>query len=453
MEEKNKNTPDNVFGDAEIRQTPVARISEGELSYDRTIFEKAEDASEGVNFAPADEDNDSIAETGDSSLSFYGVSAPAFEKKKKVKKKIKYKVIRERGGTLRSISFTMAYICGVLIAAVLLGSFIIVAMNDVFAFSKDDTVIEFEIKDSNITLDQLSQRLYDEGIIDNQFVFKMYVKLKYEGEITVSEGVFKISPSFNYDKLIYALNPPPPRTTVTITFQEGITTDEIIEKFIANGIGTREGFIEAINNADFEYWFLEDLTTGKDRYYRLDGYLYPDTYQFYSDSTEEQALKKLLSNFGKKFDKKYLTRVEELGLTVDQVVILASMIEAEAFKNSDFAYVSAVFHNRLKSDEFKGKLESDATIQYVLAHEYGGRHDELTAEDLLIESPYNTRIYEGYPPGAICSPSLNSLKAAIYPDEDCGFYYFVADKDGSCLFAVTYAEHLENIKLVQEEDD
>ncbi len=434
----------------QIADKPTQSASGSELDYDKSIFGKKTDVSDGISFAPSD---DSVPEgflgTGDSELSFGSLDGKEYVKVKKVKKKVKYKVIREGGGAVRSVAFTVAYITAILVLGISLGAFIIVAMNDVFAFSKDDRIVEFTVTDSEMGLDKLAEELHKEGIIDNPTVFKLYIKLKYEGEIKLQEGTFNISPSYNYDKLMYALNPPPPRETVSITFPEGITTDEIIELFLSKGIGTKEGFVEAIENADFEYWFLEDLETTKDRYYRLDGYLYPDTYQFYSDSTEEEALKKLLSNFSKKFSKKYLERIEELGLTVDEVVIIASMIEAEAFKTSDFAYVSAVFHNRLNSDEFKGKFESDACIQYVLAHEYGGRHEELTQEDLELDSPYNTRLYEGYPPGAICSPSLNALKAALYPDVDCGFYYFVADSDGACIFAVTYKEHLDNIESVK----
>ena len=450
MEDKNKNT--NAFSeeDAVVKNAPRADVSDIELGYDKSIFEKTEDVTEGLGFAPAQDELPEDIGAAESALAFHGIEYQEQIEKPKVKKKIKYKIIREKGGAVRSIAFTVSYIAVVLVAAVILGIFIITAMNDVFAFAKDDFVVVFEIKDENITVDQLAERLHEAGVIEYPFLFKLYVSLKYEDGIGVQAGTYEISPSFNYDKLLGIIDPPPVKSVITLTFHEGITTDEIIEIFVSHGIGSEEGFRDAIENGEFNYWFLEDLQTTADRYHRLDGYLYPDTYQFYSDSSEEVALKKMLSNFNKKFNKQYAERVEELGLTVDQVVILASMIEQEAMRNSDYEYVSAVFHNRIASAEFNGKLESDATIQYILSHEYGGRHEELTAEDLLIDSPYNTRLYEGYPPGAICSPSLNSLKAAIYPNADCGYYYFVNDEEGVCLFAKTYEEHLANIKFVEE---
>lgn len=421
--------------------------------YDPIIFQKSEDIAEGLNFSPAEEDlSEEISGEGDSSLAFYDLSIES-EEKKKVKKKIKYKVVRERGGSVRSIAFTVSYIAFVLVCAVALGYFIIICMNDVFAFSKDDSEIPVTISSTNITVDQLADMLHEKGIIKYTFLFKLYVNVKYEDGITVKEGTFTLSPSFNYDKIINALNPRPKRTEITITFQEGITTDEIIDIFLSNGIGTKEGFEKAIAEGDFDYWFLSDLETTEDRYYRLDGYLYPDTYNFYSDSSEEEALKKLLKNFNKKFGDKYKQRIDELGLTVDQVVTFASMIEAEAYWVNDFPFVSAVFHNRLKSTTFNGKFDSDATIQYVLAHEFGGRHEQLSAEDLAIDSPYNTRLYEGFPPGPICNPSLNALKAAIYPDEDCGYYYFVADNEKYCRFAKTLAQHNSNIADIRKENE
>ena len=415
------------------------------------IFKSA-DAGTNVIFAPEDDDilpEPETAENVDTELAFYDIMQPAKEKKEPKKRRVKYKTVTEKGGTARSLAFTMAYIAAVIIIGVLLGVFLVSAINDVFAFSKDTSEIDVTISDEEMTVTELADLLHENGLIKYEKLFKLYVNVKNHGVMTIQKGTFKLSPSYNYDKMLTALNPAPERKVVRITFPEGITVDEMIDLFVSNGIGTREGFVDAINNGDFEgYWFLEDLKTTEDRYYRLEGYLYPDTYDFYTTSSETAALKKLLNNFRKKFSDKYLERINELGMTVDQAVIIASMIEKEAMREYDYVYVSAVFHNRLKSSSFS-KFESDATVQYVLEHLYGGRHEELTEEDLNIDSPYNTRLNDGYPPGPICNPSLNALKAAIYPDDDCGYYYFVNDIDGDCIFAKTYSEHLRNAAAVE----
>lgn len=362
-------------------------------------------------------------------------------------------VKREKGAAVFSAASAIAYLIVVVCVGILAGLFIVSALNDIFAFVKDDSVYEITIENENMTLDELSEYLGDEGIITYPFLFRLYVGLKDDGEITLQEGTHKVSPSYNYDKILSALNPSPVRQEITITFKEGMTVDDIIDLFVSKGIGTREGFVDVIENYDFDYWFLKNLETTEDRYYRLEGYLYPDTYRFYSDSSEVAALSKLLDNFKKKVPKSYATQCEEMGFTMDQMVIIASLIESECTWVLDYEYVSAVFHNRLKSTDFNGRLDSDATIQYLLRHTTGSRKEHLEESDLLIDSPYNTRLKNGLPPGPICNPSLNALTAAIYPNEECGYYYFVTQASGYNLYAKTYSEHLANIKKVEEEEE
>ena len=347
----------------------------------------------------------------------------------------------------------MIYLVSVICVGLLAGMFIVSAINDVFAFVKDDSLYEITIEDDKMSLKELADYLKEEGIIQYPFVFRVYCGLKNEDGITLKEGTYLISPSFNYDKILNSLNPAPPREQIDITFTEGMTVDDIIDLFLAHGIGTREGFEDVIENHRFDYWFLKDLEPGEDRYYRLEGYLYPDTYRFYSDSSEVAALTKMLNNFKKKVPVGYKEQCEAMGLTMDQAVIIASLIEAECTWVADFEPVSGVFHNRLASTDFNGRMDSDATIQYILRHTTGERKEKLDDEDLKIDSPYNTRLYDGLPPGPICSPSLNALMAAIYPDTESGYYYFVAQANGYNLYAKTYAEHLKNIETVLKEEE
>jgi len=254
----------------------------------------------------------------------------------------------------------------------------------------------------------------------------------------------------NYDQLRATLKGPvKEREQILITIPEGYTVDQIIDLFVNKyHMGTREGFINAIENGNFDnYWFIAELEPKEGRKYRLEGYLYPDTYYFFTDWSEEQILRKLLNNFAAKFDIAYKERCKELGMTVDELITLASMIEAEGKFTYEFGAISAVFHNRLKNPSVTGgKLESDATIQYVLPE----RHEELTVDDLALDSPYNTYIYPGLPPGPITNPTLNAIHSAMYPD-DVNYYYFVARPNGQNLFAVTYQEHLTNKQLVAQE--
>ena len=216
---------------------------------------------------------------------------------------------------------------------------------------------------------------------------------------------------------------------------------------VSYGIGTREGYEDAIQNYDFDYWFLDELEESgidEDRIYRLDGYLFPDTYDFYNSASEVSVLNKLLKRFGQIFTEEYKIQAELMGYSVDDIVNLASLIEKEAGTPSEFFKVSSVFHNRLNNWTGSPRLESDATIVYAIQHETGER-PQLTGTDY--ETPYNTYTYAGLPPGPIANPSASAMLAALSP-ADTDYYYFVADGNVS-YFSETKEQHqiyIEEIK-------
>ncbi len=366
--------------------------------------------------------------------------------------KVKTKVVNERGLSIRSLCFTIIYVMAVLILALLLAHYVITRANDAFAFVKDDITVSVTIDNVNMTLDDLADLLHKEGAIKYPEFFKLYVYLKKDGRFGLKNGTYEFSAANNYDVILSKINPKPPRKTITVTIPEGFTTDDIIDLFVSKGIGTREGFVDAINNAELNYWFLEPLKEGthEERFYRLDGYLYPDTYYFYTNSSEVTVLKKLLNNFNKKFARAYEKRCEELGITIDEAIILASIIQCEAKYVVDYEYVSSVLHNRLNNKKTYPRFECDVTLQYYFRHVEGSRHAEITASDLLIESQYNTRRYSGYTPGPICSPSLTAIKAALYPSST-KFYYFISKSNGYLVYSKNYAEHVKYDSMSAEE--
>jgi UPF0755 protein len=192
------------------------------------------------------------------------------------------------------------------------------------------------------------------------------------------------------------------------------------------------------------YPFLEDVVQTKDkRILALEGYLFPDTYQVFLGSSTEDIVKKFLSRFNNVFSTAYIHRAEELGMSIDEIVTLASIIQREA-KNKDFAKVSAVFHNRLRH---KMTLGSDVTVQYILKT----NKLNLSSADIAVDSPYNTYKYAGLPPGPICNPGKAAIEAALWPDESYlseGMLYFcLADPEtGDLVFAKTLAQHTKNVE-------
>ncbi|NLM55932.1 MAG: endolytic transglycosylase MltG [Clostridiales bacterium] len=345
------------------------------------------------------------------------------------------------------------YIAIVVVAGVCLALFVIIPIfNDIFAFDKKEAVKEVTIPEL-ATLDDVADILYENGLISYPKIFKMYAGfINDNGEYVA--GDYTLSTTLSYRQLLASFKSSKEKEIISITIPEGYTTDEIINLFVENGIGTREGFIDVINNydwrEDYNYWFIDELEEygySEDRFYRLDGYLYPDTYYFYSDSSEVTAISKLLDNFSVKFTDTYREYAKSLGFTTDQIVTIASMIESEAKYLAEFPLVSSVFHNRLKKSQFYPFLESDATIMYAIMHDTGERPERLTSTEY--DSPYNTYKNKGLPPGPISNPGYNALTYALYP-KNTDYYYFVANNDGYSVFSKTYAEHLAAVKAVAD---
>jgi UPF0755 protein len=346
------------------------------------------------------------------------------------------------GTVFSSLIKAMVYIILVIIAAVFLAYFIIVSANDIFAFVKSDELVEITLQQDE-NLEGITDILHDNGIIEYPTLFKLYSKVKKDDGVFLA-GTYTISPSMNYDYLLSAFKPSFSRKTVWITIPEGYCVEDIITLFTSNGVSSREEFITAINDIEYDFAFLKPLYENPptDRTYMLEGYLYPDKYEFYVDSSAETVIYKLLDNFDKKFDELYYERAAELGMTVDEVLTIASLIQSEAYYLDEYEYISSVFHNRLASPNFP-KLESDATFVYAYYCATLERPDPI-ASAKFFESKYNTYLYDGLPPGPICSPSYNAITCALYP-ADSDYYYFVSDSSGRMIFSRTYTEHLNAI--------
>jgi len=352
--------------------------------------------------------------------------------------------------TVRSLVKAIAYIVTVTVLGGFLGIFIIGVGNDVFALVKADELVDVTLPE-DATLDDVAKALYDGGVIKYPTVFKLYASLRGDNGKFVG-GDYTVSSNMDYDELRFQFKEKAVTGIQRITIPEGSTTDEIIDIFLSYGIGTREGFIEELNYGEFDYWFVEELDKNgwsKSRYYRLDGYLFPDTYDFYLASSEWSVINKMLQRFSQIFTESMRSKTEALGYTVDEIVTLASIVEKESYYASDLVLISSVFHNRLNNSAVFPLLQSDATVAYAQHHETGKRPgaDEINVN---YDTPYNTYLYSGLTPGAIANPGYAALAAALYPSKT-DYYFFVSYKSGYTLYAATYADHEVNKLLVKGE--
>ena len=307
----------------------------------------------------------------------------------------------------------------------------------------DEAEYTFEIQ-SGQSLNRVASNLESADLIRSKTIFKYYCDFAGMAQ-KIQTGTYSLKKDMTMTEIADRLTTGDGNPLVrNITLIPGETVEEFAAKLVKNGVlEDDKAFLAACRDgkAFREYYYIDDvLTSGhpEERKYVLEGYLSPNTYEVYVTASAEEIIRKLLSQTEAAFPVELQDRAEELGLTMDQTLTLASLIEKEA-KESDFARVSAVFHNRLKANM---RLESDVTIHSIT----GIRKMALADSDLTVNSPYNTYQVNGLPVGPICNPSPAAIRAALYPDETMiaeKYLYFCAKEpeSGELYFSKTLDQH------------
>ena len=236
--------------------------------------------------------------------------------------------------------------------------------------------------------------------------------------------------------------------TVTVTFPEGFTLVQMAERLEENNVCSASDFIALTNNYEYiqtlGYSFTDGITSPESRAFYLEGYIFPDTYEFYKGESPERALRRFLDNTQRKLTAEYSQRAESLGYTLDEIIILASIVQKESFTHDSLKNVASVLHNRLKSVSFQ-RLQCDVTIHYI--NEYVSNSKHLIGDTSVYTELYNTYKCSGLPAGPITNPGLAAIEAALYPAET-NYYYFVTDSQWNYYYASTYAQHKANCNKV-----
>lgn len=281
---------------------------------------------------------------------------------------------------------------------------------------------------SGATTTSIAKLLKENELIQGETVFKMAAKdLGAEGKMKA--GDYRFSQAMSTDEIIDLLVEGRVEIdTFTFTIPEGFEIRQIVDRLEEEGLVDRQTFMDVVSSGTFDYDFLADPSN-------LEGFLFPDTYEMRVGSTEKQIIDRMLQRFDEIFTAEYVERTAELGLDMNQLVTLASIIEREAQAKEEFPLVSSVFHNRI---DIGMMLQSCATVQFVL----GERKANLSYDDIAIDSPFNTYINNGLPPSPIASPGKLAIESALYPVES-EYFYFVVKKDGNGthVFSKTLAEH------------
>ena len=316
----------------------------------------------------------------------------------------------------------------IIILALLL--FLVILLSDVLSDrvgrkNGDEVVITVEQGES---FRSVTEKLCDAGVVKYELLFRRYAAGK-GADVNLKAGNHNMYKKMGYKSAVRELTREGEGNTVLFTFAEGFEIKQIAKSLSEKFDFSERDFIKAADKR-YDAMYLKDLPA---RDNITEGYLFPDTYEFYRDASAEDVVKKLLSGFENAWTDELEARRIELSMSLDEVVTLASIIEREAGSMAEMGKVSSVFHNRLKIGM---ALQSCATVQYILPE----RKDVLSVSDTKIDSPYNTYINQGLPKGPIANPGIAAIKAALYP-EDTDYYYFKLNSDGVTVFSKTLSEH------------
>ena len=383
------------------------------------------------------------------------------EKAQKKQEKQQKKLAKEKSKKNKR-AFRLMWLASVVVISILVSQFFLVGVNDMLAINRTNAEsVKVEIP-ANPTLDSVADLLLDKGVISNTGYFKLYANVTNAAD-GFRQGSFEMRQNMDYEAIINYLQSNSNRTdSVKVTFSEGMTVLEIAEKLHSEGvISDKEKFLELCNSNEFDedFEFLKQITNSADRYYKLEGYLYPDTYEFYVNEDPSLTISRFLSNFRKRviytkervdgFDKKVSVeqRALKTGYTLDEIITIASIIEAEAANEEDMYYISSILHNRLKSDVNEGvqTLDCDSTSFYP----YRNKEDVPADIKTTFKSKYDTYQIKGLPAGPVRNPGMRAIEAAINPyDTDYLFFCHSAATDTEpsyAYYATNIYDHQDNL--------
>lgn len=387
----------------------------------------------------------------------------ARESKKSLRKRnrAQKRELKKRNRRNRRI-FRIMWLVSILLIGTMAATYVVTGMNDLLAINRtDDTVVSVKIP-ANPTLDLVTEQLVSNGVISEGGYFKMFAKLT-KSDTEFVQGTYELRKNMDYQAILTNLAGKASRTdTVEVTIIEGMSVIEIADKLVEEGaLSDKQQFLDmcASDKFDKDFDFIKSISNPGDRYYKLEGYLYPDKYEFYQNDDPVSIIYKFLNNFESKlYQKQAFDGYEKLysvhkmidktntSYNLDQILTIASIVQAEAANKGDMYIISSILHNRLTADDSMGvaNLSLDSTKFYP----YRTADDLPATAGKNFKSKYDTYSLRGLPPGPICNPGNEAIKAALLPS-DTSYYYFCHDKNGQAYYASTIYEHEANLDLIK----
>ncbi len=369
-------------------------------------------------------------------------SAEKRREAQKRKRRRKNKSVGKVYGVLITLTLIIVISVGLSVSIISIGK-------DMIGIEGTETLVPFTIPEGATTA-EIAQDLYEAGIIEYPKAFVYFSRLS-NADASYKAGEHEVSSIMAYETIINELTGVSTEEVVTVDvmFPEGISVYEAAEKLEEAGVCEASKFLYYFNMANYGYEFEKYLpqTLSKLKFCKMEGYLFPDTYTFYEEMPPDDVCRKIYMNFNKKITDTHYARMEELGLTLDELVTLASIVQAEAANKNDMKDVASVFWNRLNAPDQFTMLQSDPTRKYV--EDIIMPNIELP--DQLIYDAYNTYTCTGLPAGAIGNPGMDAIEAVLYPNETNYYYFYANVQTGVTYFATTLEEHYANEEMIKQQ--
>lgn len=342
-----------------------------------------------------------------------------------------------------SILVTLVWLALIVFIGATLGRLVWVCAADVLAFGREDKPVTVTIYEAD-TIEDITDKLYNAGLIRYKSLFAFYASIS-DAEEDIDPGIYDLNTRYDYHALVNMMSASSTREVVKVTIPEGYTCRQIFELLEENKVCTSVDLANYAASGELDdYWFLENIDRGDA--YCLEGFLFPDTYEFYKNASPRSILTKMLDNFAYRFTEEMQEQLATLNATVTdgsytirELVIVASLIEKETAAASESPRIAGVIYNRLFNwGDTPAFLNIDASIVYA-------QDGDNSRIDTAIDSPFNTYLHTDLTPTAIANPGLASLQAALNPESHNYYYYVLNPSTGVHQFATTYEEHQNNV--------
>lgn len=337
-----------------------------------------------------------------------------------------------------------------LLVSIVLASVALSCINDVLAINRDgEEAIEVVLPNDADT--KTAVKVLDEaGLIKNSMFCNLFLSIMGESDEGYLPGVYYFTDDLGVEKMIDRFKTSSTRgAMISVTIPEGYTIDQIFQRLEKNDICTAESLYKTIDSIDFseEYSFIAKIDNKEERYHALEGYMFPATYEFEQGADPATVIRKFLNAFKSRWTEEYDAKAAELGMSIDDVITLASIIEKEGANSEQFGLISSVLHNRLNRSGLYPTLDCDSTKDYVI-NTVSQRVTSTSKINAYILA-YNTYECVGLPAGAICNPGADAIEAALNPDTT-QYYFFRHDKNGKIYMAETISQHNANGRTVEQ---